>query len=322
MYLDVGDPFFGLLTRIDNGMGGVTGIAYRTSTSYLVESKQDQQPWLTPLVRGMPLIAEMRTTDSLHLLGMRASETVALYSYRDGYFDTREREFRGFARVRVTSVGAESARDAGDGHSLPRGSEPGDGRGRGGAQGEAVHPGGDEQRGGDLQHGRDAVGGEVAVPGGSVAGAREVVSGLRALHRPAGAQGRAHRARGADRGADWSVGAAEHAEVHVDGAGVRPLGKYHCDGCVGRGELRERAHDWERRAGDERCPGGRGAHARHVPQPRRARTRALAHRPPERAVGVGRERRCAEPQGDVLRRRGRLRVGGIRGDERARVGAR
>ena len=56
-------------------------------------------------MRGVPVIAEMRTSDSLDVLGLSASQTVTLYSYRDGYFDTREREFRGFARVRVTSLG-------------------------------------------------------------------------------------------------------------------------------------------------------------------------------------------------------------------------
>ena len=41
VYLELSNPFFGLLERIDNGMGAVTELLYRSSTSYLVDSKLD-----------------------------------------------------------------------------------------------------------------------------------------------------------------------------------------------------------------------------------------------------------------------------------------
>ncbi len=105
-YLDLlARPFAGLLNRIDNGMGGVTSITYRTSTAYMIEDKRAGQPWKSPMAAPMPVVAEMSTTDSLDALGLAASSTRTLYRYRDGYYDGGEREFRGFAQVTITEVG-------------------------------------------------------------------------------------------------------------------------------------------------------------------------------------------------------------------------
>ncbi len=98
-------PFYGQLERIDNGMGAVTTIKYRSSTEYLIEAKGAGKPWHTPLVRPVPVISELRVSDSFSALGLASTESVTSYDYRDGYFDTREREFRGFAEVAVTRPG-------------------------------------------------------------------------------------------------------------------------------------------------------------------------------------------------------------------------
>jgi RHS repeat-associated protein len=98
-------PYYGLLSRIDNGMGQVTTITYRTSTDYLVRAKRSGRPWKTPVVQAVPVIAQMRVSDSLDALGLDAADALTVYEYRDGYFDGKEREFRGFAEVSVTEVG-------------------------------------------------------------------------------------------------------------------------------------------------------------------------------------------------------------------------
>ena len=108
VYLDLTEsPFYGQLTRIDNGMGAVTSISHRSSTEYLVEAKRAGKPWRTPVVRPVPVVGEVRVSDSFDVLGLKATESVTRYDYRDGYFDTREREWRGFGEVAVTEAGDE-----------------------------------------------------------------------------------------------------------------------------------------------------------------------------------------------------------------------
>jgi hypothetical protein len=48
-YLDlIGQPNAGMLSRIDNGMGFVTQMAYRSSTNFAIEAKRDGKPWRFP----------------------------------------------------------------------------------------------------------------------------------------------------------------------------------------------------------------------------------------------------------------------------------
>ena len=98
-------PFFGLLTRVDNGMGQVTTITYKASTVYMIAAKAASKPWRTPIIRGQPVIAEMRVSDSFDRLGLAATESRTTYDYRDGYYEPREREFRGFSEVVMTDYG-------------------------------------------------------------------------------------------------------------------------------------------------------------------------------------------------------------------------
>ncbi|MCU0661487.1 MAG: FG-GAP-like repeat-containing protein, partial [Myxococcota bacterium] len=105
-YLDLfGEPNFGLLKRVDNGMGMVTDIDYRSSTSYAVDAKYAGKPWRTPMPHPVPVISEIRVSDSMDALGLEANVSRTTFTYRDGYFDTKEREFRGFAEATSTSHG-------------------------------------------------------------------------------------------------------------------------------------------------------------------------------------------------------------------------
>jgi len=105
-YLELsGEPHAGLLSRVDNGMGMVTDVAYRSSTEYLIEAKAAGQPWVYPLPVPTAVISEVRSTDSLDALGFAATESRTSFQYRDGYYDGKEHEFRGFADSSVTSWG-------------------------------------------------------------------------------------------------------------------------------------------------------------------------------------------------------------------------
>lgn len=108
-YLELsGEPYTGLLSRIDNGMGFVSEVAYRSSTEYAVEAKTAGKPWIYPLATPVPVVSEVRTTDSLDVIGFRATETRSSFAYRDGYYDGKEHEFRGFGAAEVTALGDET----------------------------------------------------------------------------------------------------------------------------------------------------------------------------------------------------------------------
>ena len=105
-YLDLmKQPNAGLLSRVDNGMGLVTDIEYRMSTEYAMEAREASEPWVHPMPLQVPVIAEIRTSDSMDELGLHETETRTTYHYRDGYYDGEEREFRGFGIVTVTNWG-------------------------------------------------------------------------------------------------------------------------------------------------------------------------------------------------------------------------
>lgn len=105
-YLDLTlEPNAGLLARIDNGMGMVTTLEYRSSTELAAEARASGEPWAHPLPTPVPVLTEIRQTDSLDALGMEPTITRTTFDYRDGYYDGKEREFRGFGRVVQTEWG-------------------------------------------------------------------------------------------------------------------------------------------------------------------------------------------------------------------------
>lgn len=105
-YLDLmGEADAGLLTRVDNGMGLVTRIHYKSSTEDMVRAKKKGSRWNTSLPISVPVISQTETTDSLDKVGLEPTTTRTTYEYVDGYYDGKEREFRGFAKVIATSHG-------------------------------------------------------------------------------------------------------------------------------------------------------------------------------------------------------------------------
>jgi hypothetical protein len=105
-YLDlIEDSGVGLLAHIDNGMGLVTDISYRSSSDYAISAKLAGTRWATPLPHPVSVISEVATRDSLENLGVMGWETRTSYDYADGYYDGKEREFRGFALATQTQWG-------------------------------------------------------------------------------------------------------------------------------------------------------------------------------------------------------------------------
>ena len=88
-----------LLSGVVNNMGSETTLTYAPSTTFYVEDLLAGKPWATRLAFPVHVVAQKVVTD-------RVSRTrlVSSYTYHHGYFDSTEREFRGFARVDQTDT--------------------------------------------------------------------------------------------------------------------------------------------------------------------------------------------------------------------------
>ena len=96
-----------LLIRIDNSLGKRTEITYGSSTDDMVRARQAGYPWQTWCPFPNQVVRRIRTTCGLDLDGLADSTTnpqlsttdncVSEFLYRDAYYDSFEREFRGFA---------------------------------------------------------------------------------------------------------------------------------------------------------------------------------------------------------------------------------
>lgn len=83
-----------LLINTNNNMGAETQIHYVPSTYFYLKDKQAGKPWVTRLPFPVQVVEQVVVTDK-----WRKSRFASSYSYHHGYFDGREREFRGFGRV-------------------------------------------------------------------------------------------------------------------------------------------------------------------------------------------------------------------------------
>jgi len=88
----VGKPH--LLINTKNNMGAETQIHYVPSTYFYLKDKQAGKPWITRLPFPVHVVEQVVVTDK-----WRKTRFASSYSYHHGYFDGREREFRGFGRV-------------------------------------------------------------------------------------------------------------------------------------------------------------------------------------------------------------------------------
>ncbi|MFE9018148.1 SpvB/TcaC N-terminal domain-containing protein [Streptomyces sp. NPDC007808] len=83
-----------LLVRIANNLGAETAISYASSTTFYLRDRAAGRPWVTRLPFPVQVVEKVEAYDRIS-----RNRLVTRYSYRDGYFDERDREFRGFASV-------------------------------------------------------------------------------------------------------------------------------------------------------------------------------------------------------------------------------
>ncbi len=93
-----------LLTRIDNGLGQVTDITYKSSTEFMLDARDQGKPWSTVLPFPVQVVSRKTVLDK-----NSGQQVVTDYVYRDGYYDGVEKEFRGFAVVEQIQYGDTAA---------------------------------------------------------------------------------------------------------------------------------------------------------------------------------------------------------------------
>ncbi len=94
-YIDLmGSKKPGLLIGYQNNCGKEVSISYKPSTYYYLKDKLAGNNWITKLPFPVHCVSCVRTQDLV-----RQTIYSNSFSYRHGYFDHYEKEFRGFARV-------------------------------------------------------------------------------------------------------------------------------------------------------------------------------------------------------------------------------
>jgi RHS repeat-associated protein len=104
-----------LLETIDTNMGATTNFRHAPSTRFAVEAAREGRPWITALPFPVHVVEAVEIVD-----GLQGTRLLSRYRYRHGYYDGREREFRGFGLVE--QVDAETA--WGGTGSAPHDSDP------------------------------------------------------------------------------------------------------------------------------------------------------------------------------------------------------
>ena len=83
-----------LMSSIENHIGARTAISYRPSTDYYIADAAAGKPWKTTLPFPVQVVGEVVVEDVV-----TRNKLTTRYSYHHGYYDGKEREFRGFGRV-------------------------------------------------------------------------------------------------------------------------------------------------------------------------------------------------------------------------------
>lgn len=83
-----------LLIEMSNNMGATTRAQYAPSTKFYLEDRENGTPWVTALPFPVQLLEKTEVIDHIS-----KTKLVTTYKYHHGYYDGREREFRGFGRV-------------------------------------------------------------------------------------------------------------------------------------------------------------------------------------------------------------------------------
>lgn len=83
-----------IISRISNNHGKEISIEYRSSTQYYLDDLKAGKKWITNLPFPVQCVSKVEVRDYI-------SETrfTSVYSYHHGYYDSVDKEFRGFSRV-------------------------------------------------------------------------------------------------------------------------------------------------------------------------------------------------------------------------------
>jgi RHS repeat-associated protein len=95
-----------LLATIDNGIGLRTAIEYRSTTEYYLADRAAGVPWHTRLPFPSQVVSKITKRLGVDLDGKPGPDEYASeLFYYDGYYDEREKEFRGFAFAKKVERG-------------------------------------------------------------------------------------------------------------------------------------------------------------------------------------------------------------------------
>jgi RHS repeat-associated protein len=94
-----------LLTKVSNGLGKTTELAYSSSTELMLADQAAGRPWSSVMPLSVPVVVSMTVRDNLEQVGLDRGEYVTRYRYRDPVFEGRDREFRGFRTAETTQIG-------------------------------------------------------------------------------------------------------------------------------------------------------------------------------------------------------------------------
>jgi len=99
-----------LLIGTVNNLGAETRVQYAASTRFYLEDRAAGTPWITKLPFPVHVVERVETYDQI-----TGNRFVTLYRYHHGYYDGKEREFRGFGFVEQWDTESYSAFSAGGG---------------------------------------------------------------------------------------------------------------------------------------------------------------------------------------------------------------
>ena len=100
-----------IITKVENGLGGVTEISYHSSTEEYLRDREAGREWKSRVPFPTQVVTEVSSRDQFHQVGAGWTEGVytTRYYYHDGHYDGIEHEFRGFGEVTEEKLGDENS---------------------------------------------------------------------------------------------------------------------------------------------------------------------------------------------------------------------
>lgn len=99
-----------LLRGIENGLGVYTEIFYKSSTEFYLEAGAHGSPWTSTVPFPVQVVSSVRVFTGLDLDDVPGEDVLVKdYTYRDGFYEDRDKAFRGFSEVVVKEIGDASS---------------------------------------------------------------------------------------------------------------------------------------------------------------------------------------------------------------------